>query len=270
MTSRSEAVSVAEPTYPPLIRKGVKNPANHMVQTPKGRAFLLERRFFREEANEYLITSPRGQQTIYLHWHEGWTAYRDMSVYKKMVFGDQFDSPEDSRPLAGGEETALAPGKVVLEIGSGLAVALTQYAQKYKQTTFIGIDQFYEYEETRIADLTKHDDIQLIKDDWTTLSTIPTESVDTILSVQSVFPWGIGPIKRPDSEKIADTITRVAKPGAIWRFDINSPLYEDPAPKLWLENLLTSRGWKLTFTYDADNNLKRTVVAEKVPQETIK
>lgn len=239
-------------TFPVLIRRGLR---------PENR---IKARFVRDEADEYLLTSPRGTQTIFLEWHPLWNTNRERFYYRHMIFEDQFDSPHRSQPIAGGEETALAAGKVVLEIGSAKAIALSQYAKTYNKTTFIGVDQYYEYDEPREIDLTKQGDVQLIQDDWTTLSSIPSKSVDTILCVESVFPHAIHPSRPEESEIVADTVSRIANQEAIWRFNIDPYTYSDLSQRQWLTTLLRSRGWDIAFTYDVRGKLKTTVVAQKV------
>ncbi|HZE87844.1 MAG TPA: class I SAM-dependent methyltransferase [Methylomirabilota bacterium] len=176
-------------------------------------------------------------------------ANRTMQDYRTMIFGDQkYANPpvwdgtptvsQNTERLAGGEEDAFAPGKIVVDLGSGRAVALFEFARLYPQTTIIGIDNCYT--ESRKLNLEKPG-LQLTKDDWKTLGSLPNKSVDTILSVIGVIPYGID-TKQPDSAQVVDTITRIAKPGGIFRFTIDTHLQrEETQQRDFITDLLSQR-----------------------------
>lgn len=186
----------------------------------------------------------------------GWTTDRDQGMYDTLLFSDEYTSshPDTTKPLvfsrrenptlvAGGKEQAFAAGKKVLDLGSGEALALHEYSQAFPDTTFLGVD--YGYEKPITLDLTKPG-VQLSKDDWTSLSTIPDNSMDTIISAQGAFVWGVGAANEDGSEeKVLTAVTRVAKPGAILRYDVFSQDHHKKGNER-VNNKLREIGWDIT------------------------
>jgi len=213
-------------------------------------------------------------------------ANRRIADYRRMVFGDQqFDNPTvwDAHPTAspvtekigGGEEATFAPGQVVVDLGSGRAVALHEYSRLYPEATIIGIDNCYTKQKKLHL---KKPGLQLTKDDWKTLESLPDGSVDTFLSVVGVVPYGID-IKNPDSSEILDTIGRKIKKGGIFRFhrEIAYPMdsvagvmtktdeYRISLQKRdYIVNLLLEKGWEVYPVYDKQSIMKETIVARKI------
>lgn len=183
-----------------------------------------------------------------------WLTNQTAEEYRYMLFADQYVT---GAPVAGGEQQAFQAGNNVLDVGSGEAVALLQLADAYPATTFIGVD--IGYQERRALELAKAG-VQLTHDDWHTLETVPTNSVDTILSQRGVVPWGISP-QRPRSGEVVDALTRVAKPGAVWRFDVS----EDTTILPFITQLLEERGWDVRLVKDRTGERLPTVVAIKHP-----
>lgn len=151
---------------------------------------------------------------------------------------------EDSKPIAGGVNFALAAGRTVLDLGSGEAIALLEYSQKFPKTTFIGIDSGYDKE---IPIHLNKPGVQLTKDDWTAMNALPDHCIDTILSTQGAFMWGAG-AHGVTTEAVVNAVTRVAKKGAILRFDRSSSRtnWEKEGDKKVLD-LLQQEGWKIQF-----------------------
>lgn len=200
-----------------------------------------------------------------------WTTDRDKDSYDLELFSDEFENfrpdkdtkgtavprTDKTEVIAGGKQFALGSGRVVLDIASGEAVALLQYSREFPETTFIGVDSGYE-KFVRV-DLNKPG-VQLSKDDWSNLASIPDNSVDTILSIQGAFRHGVGHYGDPKEGEleILKAMTRVAKSGAILRYDIQTEIYDTPrsTSRGIVENnsriaeLLNQLGWKVTFTHN--------------------
>lgn len=195
----------------------------------------------------------RDEQTFY-------KADRRANEYRVDLFSDEFETVENdlrkgphtvrrlgekSRLIAGGIENAFAPGKTVLDLGSGRAYAILQFSRDYPMTNFIGVDA--RYDQVSPVDI-KEPGVHLIDDYWSDLRTIPDCSVDTIISERSLFTWGIGSNEEPETNKqIIDSINRVTKPGAIMRYDTErgSASGEDEGgdEKRWIVNFLNANGW---------------------------
>jgi hypothetical protein len=166
---------------------------------------------------------------------------------------------DQSGILRGGEAEAFAPGKVVIDLGSGEALADIQLSQIYPEACIVGVDAGYDQIEK--PDIGKPG-LQLVKDDWSTLTSIPDNSVDTILSVQGAFTWGFG--SNEEAIPLVQTITRVAKDGAVLRFDRGFSVAPNTATEDGVYDLLRKHGWdieivdfsviaKLTNNMQADN-----------------
>lgn len=183
------------------------------------------------------------------------------NVYKDELFNDEFERgkvnsfkgifevklrADRSGVIAGGINNAFAPGKTVLELGSGRACALLQFSKDYPKTVFIGIDE--RYDQKGVTDI-KQSGVHLINDKWSTLRTIPDQSVDTILSFKGAFTHGVHESNPQASLEIVNTLNRVAKPGAILRYDTDrgwSGNYEKGDE--WRVNFLRDNGWEVHFT----------------------
>lgn len=88
--------------------------------------------------------------------HESWRTNRPRAIYDSMLFSDEFvlvpsvppapPAPPESKPRStdahanGERDYAFRPGKTVVDLGSGEATGLIDYALQYPETTFIGID----------------------------------------------------------------------------------------------------------------------------------
>lgn len=188
-------------------------------------------------------TIPIGKDEVVPYSGEitGAVSDRPIGSYQSMLFPDVFVDASDgksetysaerflsearrreqAKPFFGGYETALQAGKVVLDIASGEAVALAQFSLQFPGTTFIGVDSLYQNEERVFLN---KKGMQLVKDDWRFLRTIPDGSIDTILSCQGVSMWGLPGISSEDvSEEdgllVVNTLQRISKPGTVIRFD---------------------------------------------------
>lgn len=170
----------------------------------------------------------------------GGVSDRPISSYQIMLFPDVFQKPtyafpessfdpeiflqeavpiENPKPVFGGIEQAFRQGNVVLDIGSGEAVADIQLSKKFPLTTIIGTDILYNNKKIFLHKI----GFQLTYGDWRSLNRIPNASIDTIISCQGVAMWGLGP-KNPieDKNKIIQTLNRISKHGTIIRFDIKN------------------------------------------------
>ncbi|HEV7454118.1 MAG TPA: class I SAM-dependent methyltransferase [Candidatus Saccharimonadales bacterium] len=236
---------------------GAVRDAYHTLH-PVGRYVAKDRSAESIDAGQ-TVSIPTGlvERTGFTKGSGEWVTNQTADEYRGNLFADDIPgATPETTSIAGGEAGAFSAGRIVLDVGAGQAVALLQFAERYPDTTIIGVDQYYN--KTREIDLTKPG-VQLTKDDWHELARIPSDSVDTILSQRGVVPWGIGP-DEPRSGEVADAITRVAKEGAVWRFDSmpeNGPL------RTYVTTLLQDRGWDVTPVADARGYLRFTVVAIK-------
>lgn len=176
----------------------------------------------------WIATGPN-QGNFYTKTERHWISNRDADVYNYVLFRDEFSKIsqtnlivrdiDETRILEGwSREDFFEPGKVVVDLGSGQAVALLEYSQEFPQTIFIGIDSGYQITQTPNL---KQPGVQLIKDNWNTLSSIPSNSVDTLISVQGGFTYSCeGDYDRTGTPKdLVKAITRVAKKGCIFLTD---------------------------------------------------
>jgi hypothetical protein len=178
----------------------------------------------------------RNEQEAGLHdllYGKDWTYQRHMRHSPRRHDG--------TVPMYGGIEEAFKAGKVVLELGSGEALGLMEFSLEHPDTVFIGID--VGYSKTNKLKLSQPG-LQLTRDDWTILETIPDKSVDTILSLQAAFTWGFETNK--EAEKIIKAISRVAKEGAILRFDMDFGRGDSTATWEGVLDVFQSHGWELT------------------------
>lgn len=203
-----------------------------------------------------------------------WITDRPRGSYDCMLFADEFVDREKitqgwsvenhlrkavkrpgAKPLFGGQNFAFAPGKNVLDIASGEALAILEYALDFPETTFIGIDKGYERKEEISL---SQPGVQLTQDDWTELSSIPDQSIDTILSCQGIFMWGIPskgeidanvPVNHTDI--ILKAMSRISKTGTILRFDHHE------SDEKYLIDLLKQYGWQVEF-------FEQTAAAKKI------
>lgn len=205
----------------------------------------------------------------------GCVADRPIASYQEMLFPDVFSNisiierpgyfttdyylaerkrHQESKPLFSGYDEALEPGKVVLDIASGEAVALMQLALRFPKTTFIGVDRLYQ---TNTKVFPEKYGLQLTGDDWRFLNKIPDNSVDTILSCQGVGMWGLpfpfrDGVTEEDGRRVIEALQRVSKVGTVIRFDDHAghtskyltPLLEpnwevQPYPRLFVAKKLS-------------------------------
>lgn len=155
--------------------------------------------------------------------NENWITNRDKKYYDQQLFYDEFIDDEnkvirpsrlkdDNRTIEGwSREDLLGPFRVVVDLGSGQAIALLQYSKEFPQTTFIGVDDNYQ---NTLPLNYHHPGVQLVKDNWSKLSLFKDNSVDTFISVQGGITWSCeGPkydrTSTPDD--FLASITRVAK-----------------------------------------------------------
>lgn len=170
---------------------------------------------------------------------------RPIGQYQNILFPDVFDNtipaPHGSftteiflreaellqfpKSEFGGFEAVFMPGNVVLDIGSGEAVADIQLALKFPLATIIGTDILYQNKRRIYPNKAG---LQLTYADWHDLQAIPDKSVDAILSVQGIAMWGLpGSARRPDATyqegmRIIHALNRISKPGTIMRLDIKN------------------------------------------------
>lgn len=210
----------------------------------------------RDRSREYIDTDvpvaipvSKNERVVYKKADYDWTTNRDLHFYNEVLFSDEYQyykvdelyhsskMKSDAKPILGGRDRAFAPGNVVLELGSGEAVALLQFSRLYPDTTFIGVD--FGYVPTMHLDL-KRKGVQLLHENWDTLQSLPDQSIDTFLSVQGGFSWGTDP--KPDrSIPILDAVSRVAKHGATLRTDDIDYWSYDP----YISNYLRKLGWTI-------------------------
>jgi hypothetical protein len=203
----------------------------------------------------------------FINTHGGWQTDRSLNSYDNMLFHDEFvDTPpvtenwsvanmlrpsarrtETTQVIAGGRDGAFAKGKNVLDIASGEALALLQYAELYPETSFIGIDIGYAVERRFKPN---YPGVQLSKDSWNVLHTIPDHSIDTVLSSQGVMMWGVprenGPYGNDQLHVIEEfmrALNRVTKSGALFRYDG----HEEEK----IVNLFNKYGWDVKIFADS-------------------
>jgi hypothetical protein len=223
---------------------------------PVGRYTAQNQSFARVAAGESVrIPTSLTERTTFTRETEEWVTNRTDNEYRQTLFADDLpDAAPECAHIAGGEQEAMAPGKTVLDVASGEAIALLRFAEDHPGTKFIGVDAGYK--EVRTIDPDKPG-VQLTHDDWHTLGQIPDNSVDTILSSRGVIPWGMSP-DSPRSQEVADALTRVAKPGAVWRFDTY-----DAETHNYVAGLMVNRGWEVRDVITADGFKSPTGIAIK-------
>jgi ubiquinone/menaquinone biosynthesis C-methylase UbiE len=220
------------------------------------------------------VTIPTAQGPIvYTSGNPYWHTNADEHAYNPGTFGDEYEllfsdvSPfykryeairtsalreDQSEVVAGGIAEAFAPGKVALDIASGEAVALLQYSLKYPETTFIGVDEGYA-EKRELGDpRALAPGVHLTRGSWNNLSGVASGSVDTIVSHFGVFLHG-------NPQYYLDAITRVAKEGAIVRFnkgEMTSARYRV------IQAMLEERGWHVTVGHNTAVGIKGTTQSE--------
>lgn len=105
-----------------------------------------------------------------------WKTNREAAEYDAFLFGEEFQlkpPPTGTEPLQsiqkdpassynGERDFAFHEGKTVLDLGSGEAVALHEYARMYPNTTFIGADTGYSQTHTLERGVPG---VQLVQDD---------------------------------------------------------------------------------------------------------
>lgn len=185
------------------------------------RYYDFDRRFNFEPS--YLIPLGKTDSMLYQGKERGGTNDRDINGYLDLIFPEC--RPENPSPaIFGGLEEAFAQGKVVVELGSGRAIALMQLAEKFQQTTFIGVDRLYR--DLRKIDYSKVG-LQLTRGDWDDLSFLPNQSVDTVLSVQALLLYGLNQehdsynikIDEQIFQQVFSQLERIMKKGATIRCD---------------------------------------------------
>ncbi len=182
---------------------------------PFTRIFLrLEEGSDLPEGRSIWISIPHQRGNLYTQKKREWVSDRNKTTYDKYLFGAPTTIKEDV-PKEYTRKNLFGPGKVVVDLGSGQATALKEYSKEFPNTIFIGIDSCYRYSPQ--IDTTQSG-VQLIKDNWSKLNSIPANSVDTILSVEGGFTWSCivsEPNQTCTPETFIKTITRVAKKGCV-------------------------------------------------------
>lgn len=219
----------------------------------------------------FIPTGPRGgvkYKEPYLDEQKVYKTGRSANEYIDELFSDEFETGEIrlskriyevkrkkdlSKVIAGGINNAFASGKTILDLGSGRASALLKFSLDYPETIFIGIDYRYKYkkEEEPVVNIHKKG-TQLIRDEIHSLIKIPDHSIDTFLSCYGAFTDGVSKDFPEDSLKLITTLNRVAKPGAILRYNTERRyLSFDYADYEWTVNFLRKNGWEV---YPTDGN----------------
>lgn len=200
-------------------------------------------------SGDVLIPIGKKELVHYFGNVKGGTSDRPISSYQEMLFPDVFQkkayTPDgtysikkfleeaihqsDPDPVFNGYDGVFTPGSTVLDIASGEAIAAIQLALTFPQTTIIGVDLLYQ---TKRKVYPNKPGLQLTHADWRHLESIPSASVDTILSCQGVSMWGLpfegnsewggNDIPESDGLAIVNALNRVSKPGTILRLDYNN------------------------------------------------
>lgn len=134
-----------------------------------------------------------------------------------------------------------------------MAVALLQFSRDFPETVFIGVD--LGYDRTTIPDMGKPG-VQLVRDNWASLLTIPDHSIDTFLSCTGAFTHGVYKGNPEASLQVIITLNRVAKPGAILRYNTDrgwSSYNEEDDD--WTAGLLRKNGWEVYFSKESGTNV---------------
>jgi hypothetical protein len=173
-------------------------------------------RFWLTLNNPYIDWQPRSAT---------WRADRDAWEYRLVLFPDSRGvEPEN---YLGGMESFFAPGKVVVDLGSGWGRGAWGLARDYNQATIIGVDENYVF--AKKPELSRPG-LQLVKASWEQVP-VPDQSVDSMMSMSGAFTHG-------NITKVVEEVTRMAKPGAVLRIVEVANLAETLAE-------LTKRGWRV-------------------------
>lgn len=140
------------------------------------------------------------------------------------LFKVDFPKRDNAKSIFGGYDEVMKPGKTVLDLGPGQALGLMQFAEKHPETSFIGIDSLYQ-EKRKVRP--GQPGLQLTHGNWNDLAPIPNNSIDTIISLQSLSFWGLPGFGgrrgvKPDDEltdRIVKSLYRVLKVGGTIRLD---------------------------------------------------
>ncbi|HSX08568.1 MAG TPA: hypothetical protein VLF93_00245 [Candidatus Saccharimonadales bacterium] len=214
------------------------------------------------EATE--VPTTQGKVTFFKESY-GYQTDRDADDYTMALFSAEYTESEkvpgqptvavprteEVEAIAGGEKHFFEDGDTFVDLGSGEAVALIQtylrYRSKNPNAKFIGVD--HGYQDAPPLDINEPG-VQLVQDDWGKLDQFPPNSVDRFLSVQGAFIWGrksddseLRPEAHSTKTDIVKAITRVAKTGAILRFDCDEAKREGNEAIAELEK----HGWKVNF-----------------------
>lgn len=205
------------------------------------------------------VTTIRGQMEYTKPPQAGVTCL-SLAEYNGALFPDSYE-PHNmnpaSRRIAGGYTKAMAPGKTVVDLGSGQAHALNQLAMQHPRTTFIGID--IGYAEQRPIAVQQPGTLQLTKDDWNVGRTLANAFADTILLRGGNIPGGID-LQNGQLNRLVDTICRISKPGTVLRFDLPPTAHHERAALTYL--LKTSQlGWEIHTITDKNHIIRPAIVA---------
>ncbi len=221
-----------------------------------------------------------GNQEIPDHNHldqffelEEWKLNRGLDAYKRQVFQDCGLDPSTKKPstghytpllhdhgndiynnglvnpwewkeenIFGGFDGFFAPNSVILDLGSGIGLAVKEINEKFKASNVrcIGLDYRYKKQEERKKVVTDPSSL-LIAADFKNFPFIDN-SADRILSVQS-FPSYFPP--QEVAEKYMQEITRVSKVGTIWRGNTPFENEDDSDIDAWaFRHMALRNGWE--------------------------
>ncbi len=251
-----------------------------------------EFRKFSRKANQYIhldrSTAPykglqreipvtNGKTVNFTVASESYDTDRPINAYQEMLFPDEYDvlsqaesnqiygsgwsitfflseapKKKNPAPVAGGIEKAFRAGNTVLDLGSGEAVGLTQFALNFPHTTFIGVD--INYDNTTMINLSQPG-LQLVKDDWYQSKSIPDHSIDTIISLEAALRWGAQTPE--DAARLITEIDRISKEGTVFR---GSWTLNNTDSNFILE-IFRHHGWQAQM-------IEGCIIAEKVSHTT--
>lgn len=160
-----------------------------------------------------------------------------------------------SRLLYGGIDGFFAPGSHVLDMGSGGGKAVAEFNEEYRSRGVIvrGMDLSYGEWPSEYAS----PEWRFIWADWRRMP-FQKDSFNRLLSYDSFYTYPQSGFKEGEATKneavslVLDEITRVAKPGAIWR-GFSSKLYlaEEETDGIeqvkQLREYLSQKGWEVKF-----------------------
>ena len=145
---------------------------------------------------------------------------------EKFSFGDGAQvssiSMSDLHTRMGGKKEFFRPGNRILDIGSGAGLALYQMSKKYEKQNIdvVGLD--YAYAEGRPVSVEFGTYVAGI---WSQLP-FADNSFDGILCCESFPRHALADLASEHNRKIVGEVTRVAKPGAIWRATLFPDSYD--------------------------------------------